>query len=332
MNNSRNLGDGSVISIRLLTADGLKGPQHISNRLDLSDEEWQKRLSPEQYRILRRHGTEPAFCGLLTDEKEDGLYFCSGCGLPLFSSDAKFSSGTGWPSFFQAFAPENIIEIRDQSFGMIRTEIRCTRCGGHLGHVFPDGPKPSGLRYCLNSEALHFVPIDRLSDAPKEAFENAGQKLEKAIFAAGCFWGVEEAFRKLPGIVDAAVGYTGGSTSNPSYKQVCTGATGHAEAVEIVYDPSITSYAALVDAFFAMHDPTQYNRQGPDYGTQYRSGIFTIDDEQFAVAQRLKSEQEASGRFKKPIVTVIEKAGPFWPAEEYHQRYFEKNGGHSCHF
>lgn len=119
-------------------------------------EEWLKQLGPEAFHILRAEGTERAFCGTLLDNKKDGIYFCAGCDLPLFSSDSKFHSGTGWPSFFQPFAKENVLEIQDNSYGMIRTEIRCARCGGHLGHVFPDGPPPTGQRYCLNSEALIF--------------------------------------------------------------------------------------------------------------------------------------------------------------------------------
>lgn len=121
-----------------------------------TDEEWRKQLGDAAYKILRNHGTEAAFCGTLLDNKKTGIYFCAGCDLPLFSSGAKFNSGTGWPSFFQPFAKENITEIEDRSYGMVRTEIRCTRCGGHLGHVFPDGPAPTGQRYCLNSEALTF--------------------------------------------------------------------------------------------------------------------------------------------------------------------------------
>ncbi len=132
-------------------------------RVERTDAEWQRRLTPEQYQVSRGKGTERAFCGTLLDNKKEGVYACIGCDLPLFSSDAKFNSGTGWPSFFQPVAPNNVVEERDSSHGMVRTEIRCARCGGHLGHVFPDGPPPTGMRHCLNSASLRFVPQDELA-------------------------------------------------------------------------------------------------------------------------------------------------------------------------
>ena len=158
--------------------------------------------------------------------------------------------------------------------------------------------------------------------------------LQKATFAAGCFWGVESRFRGIPGVKDARVGYTGGNVDlsgmKDPYKRVCSGTTGHAEAVEVIFDPREVSYEALVQAFFSMHDPTQRNRQGPDVGTQYRSAIFYHDDEQRVVASRVMGELEASGRFRKPIATEIVRASTFHEAEAYHQRYFEKHGGHGC--
>jgi len=152
--------------------------------------------------------------------------------------------------------------------------------------------------------------------------------MEKATFGAGCFWGVEQFFREVPGVIDAVSGYAGGTVDHPTYKQVCTDRTGHAEVVEVTFDPTKVSYATLVDLFFKMHDPTQLNRQGPDFGTQYRSAIFTHSPEQERIAK--ERFEAARPRFRKPIVTVIEPAKTFWPAEDYHQRYFEKNGGH-CH-
>lgn len=154
--------------------------------------------------------------------------------------------------------------------------------------------------------------------------------MEKATFGAGCFWGVESFFREVPGVSDAVSGYAGGHIANPNYRQVCSGATNHAEVVEVTFDPAKVSYEKLVDLFFKMHDPTQLNRQGPDHGTQYRTVIFTHSPEQARVAKAKIAELSASGRFRRPIVTTVEDAQPFWRAEEYHQRYFEKNGG-SCH-
>ena len=152
---------------------------------------------------------------------------------------------------------------------------------------------------------------------------------ETATFAAGCFWGVEAAFRQVPGVVDAVSGYTGGRTENPTYRDVCSHTTGHAEAVEVTFDPQQVSYDQLLGVFWEIHDPTQLNRQGPDVGDQYRSAIFTHSPEQFAEATASRERQQ--GHSKKPIVTQIEPAAPFWRAEEYHQRYFQKNGGAACH-
>ncbi len=154
---------------------------------------------------------------------------------------------------------------------------------------------------------------------------------EKATFGAGCFWGVEAAFRQVPGVVETRVGYLGGTMVNPSYPDVCTGKTGHAEVVEVVYDPQRVAYEQLLDVFWAMHDPTTIDRQGPDVGTQYRSAIFFHSDNQEAIANSSKSALEQAKRFRRPIVTEIVPASTFYPAEEYHQRYLEKQGITSCH-
>lgn len=154
--------------------------------------------------------------------------------------------------------------------------------------------------------------------------------VKRATFGAGCFWGVEEGFRGVPGVADVAVGYSGGTTDHPTYEQVCTDRTGHAEVVQVEYDPEQVSYEELLNVFWRIHDPTQKNRQGPDVGSQYRSAIFTHDEEQTAAARAAREALEASGRHGRPIATVIEPAGPFWRAEEYHQRYFEKRGGGGC--
>ena len=154
--------------------------------------------------------------------------------------------------------------------------------------------------------------------------------LQKATFAAGCFWHVEDAFRRIKGVEDARVGYTGGFVDNPGYKLVCTDTTGHAEALEVVFDPSVVSYEELVEFFFTMHDPTQVNRQGPDWGKQYRTAIFTHDEQQKKIAAASKERLDQSGKYKKPIATEITEAGPFWEAEDYHQQYYAKRGIDSC--
>ena len=154
---------------------------------------------------------------------------------------------------------------------------------------------------------------------------------EIATFGAGCFWGIEAAFRRVPGVLDAAVGYSGGKTQNPSYQEVCTDTTGHAEVVQVTFDPEKLSYDQLLNVFWTIHDPTQVNRQGPDYGAQYRTAIFFHSPEQEAAAKKSKQALEASGKLRRPVATEITPAGPFWRAEEYHQRYLEKRGAASCH-
>ncbi len=283
------------------------------------------RLDAESYRVTQKAGTEPPFCGTLLDNKKEGIYACVVCGLPLFSSEYKFDSGTGWPSFSREFDPAHVARRRDTSHGMVRTEIVCARCGAHLGHVFDDGPRPTRERHCLNSASLVF--FEKGAELPPES---RPLRLETAYFAGGCFWGIEHYFQQGPGVVEAVSGYMQGHVERPTYKQVCTGTTGHAETVKVVFDPARISYRRLLEAFFAMHDPTQLNRQGPDVGTQYRSGIWYVDDEQRRQAEEYIRELSASGRYSRPIVTQLEPARTFWPAEDYHQDYIATTGA-ACH-
>ena len=289
-------------------------------RVALTDEQWKARLSPEAYRILRNAGTEAAFCGTLLDNKKEGVYACAGCGLPMFSSQHKFQSGTGWPSFFKPVGEKNIEYKHDTAHGMARIEIVCARCDGHLGHVFDDGPQPTGLRYCVNSESLAFTDADNLASLGEVGV---------AVFAGGCFWCVEGVFEQLQGVHDVTSGYAGGP-KNPeqhpvTYKEVYTGQTGHAEAVRIIYDPKTISYEALLEVHFATHDPTTLNRQGADVGTHYRSAIFYASPQEKDAANNSIEKLNAAKAFASPIVTTLEPLNGFQVAEDYHQNYAERN-------
>ncbi|MBN2245958.1 MAG: bifunctional methionine sulfoxide reductase B/A protein [Candidatus Aminicenantes bacterium] len=298
----------------------------MTYKVEKSDQEWRDILSPEQYKVLRKSGTERAFTGKYNDFYEPGLYVCAACGNPLFSSETKYDHGTGWPSFTAPVDFANVEFLDDDSLFMTRTEVRCANCGSHLGHVFKDGPPPTNMHYCINAIAMNFIPEGKAMDnknSEKETDMNTEEQ-NKAVFAAGCFWGVEERFRQTRGVLSTRVGYTGGTVPDPTYSMVCSGKTGHAEAVEVIFDPSLISYEELVRKFFQFHDPTQLNRQGPDVGEQYRSSIFYLDEQQKEIAQKVKAQLEDFGSYSKSIVTEIVPASEFYEAEEYHQQYIDK--------
>ena len=273
------------------------------NKIYKTDADWKKILTPEQYRVTRLKGTEQPFLTQcpIPPKGESGIYQCVGCKTDLFRYENKFESQTGWPSFWQPVSELNIRIIPDNTLGMKRSEILCARCEAHLGHVFNDGPLPSGKRYCINVVALQLVRVI-----------SQEQLLHKeiAVFGAGCFWGAEAVFCRIKGVLNTTVGFMGGSLKNPTYKDVCTDKTGHVEVVRVEYDPQIVSYDDLLNVFWDNHDPTTFNRQGPDFGSQYRSVIFYYTLEQEKTARQSKARLE---NFKKPIVTQIVAAGEFYP-------------------
>jgi peptide methionine sulfoxide reductase msrA/msrB len=337
------LSKGGVAALLIIVSCVLGSVQGMADDQKKGSEELQKKLSPLQYHVTQECGTEPPFRNQYWDNHAPGIYVDVVSGEALFSSTDKFDSGTGWPSFTKPIDKGVVTEKKDVSHGMTRTEVRSKGGDSHLGHVFTDGPGENGLRYCINSASLRFIPVERLEAEGygefRKLFESEGSSAigvateEVAMFAGGCFWGVEELVRKLPGVISTEVGYTGGQWPQPTYERVSSGTTGHAESVRVVFDPRKLSYADLLRYFFRLHDPTTVNRQGNDRGTQYRSAIFVASDAQRKVAEQVRKEVDASGKWKAPVVTEIVAASAWFPAEEYHQDYLQRNpNGYTCHY
>ncbi len=284
-------------------------------KLTVSDADWKKVLSPDLYAVAREADTERAFTGKMWSSETKGTYYCATCGNKLFKSDQKFVSSCGWPSFFEQVSKNSITFKDDNSYGMRRIEANCGRCDSHLGHLFDDGPEPTGKRYCMNAVSLDFVP-----DAPATNPTN----LETIVLGGGCFWCVEAVYQNLDGVKSVYSGYAGGMVEDPSYEQVCSGRTGAAEVIEITYDKTKTNLNEIFQVFFTVHDPTTLNRQGADSGTQYRSVVFYKNESEKKAAQDLIAELNEKV-FESKIVTTLEPLKKFYKAEEYHQGYYENN-------
>lgn len=274
-----------------------------------------EKLTPFERAVIVDKATERPFSGALLHNKEKGIYHCKLCGAPLFSSDTKFDSGSGWPSFDDAL-PGALKEVPD-SDGR-RIEIVCAKCGAHLGHVFRgEGMTPKNTRHCVNSASLTFEKQDNNTS------DKALTKYAKAYFAGGCFWGVEHYMQQIGGVKEVISGFMGGHVKNPGYYDVVKGDTGHLETVEVIYDPAKVSYGKLVKRFFEIHDPTQVDGQGPDIGPQYLSAIFVHNEDE---ANTVKHYIDCLEQNSLKVATQILPAGEFYPAEDYHQDYYDKNG------
>ncbi|PKP20758.1 MAG: peptide-methionine (S)-S-oxide reductase [Bacteroidetes bacterium HGW-Bacteroidetes-21] len=272
-------------------------------------------LTDFEQKVLLYKYTERPHSGEYETKNQEGTYLCKYCNEPLYKSLSKFDAQCGWPSFDDEIPGSEKRTLDDDGR---RTEITCASCGGHLGHVFEgEGYTDKNVRHCVNSVSLRFIPA---------VIE---KKPERAVFAGGCFWGVEYYFSNLPGIYKVTSGYMGGAVENPTYEMVCEGNTGHAEVVEVFFNPDSVTYEKLLKIFFEIHDFSQINRQGPDVGVQYRSEIFYFSEKQKEIAEKLVNQLK---EMSYTVATKITPAGVFWEAESYHQKYYERKGGRPyCH-
>ena len=307
----------TIISLSLNSCAQNKKEKDTTMNFEINKtaEEWRKTLTEKQYYILREKGTDKPYSGEFLLNKEKGNYTCAACGNVLFSSDSKFDSHCGWPSFDEQINNKAIVTKEDNSAGMQRIEIMCGKCGGHLGHIFDDGPTETGKRYCVNSTSLSF----------EEATTTSNSNIETITLGGGCFWCMEAIFQELKGVKSVKSGFSGGMNTTATYKEVCSGNTGHAEVIQIEFDNSVISLAQILKVFFTVHDPTTLNRQGADAGTQYRSAIFYRTEEQKKLANEIVQSLTLAKAYDQPIVTEVTMFKGFIMAEDDHQNYYNNN-------
>ena len=270
-------------------------------------------LTPEEKHIIKYKGTEIPFSGEYNEHFEAGIFICRACNNPLYESSAKFNSECGWPSFDDEIEGA-INHYEDLSGGQLRTEICCKKCDGHLGHIFVgEQITIKDTRHCVNSLSIRF---------------KAYSKLQRATFGGGCFWTIDKLFKETEGVYLSIVGYMGGDTDLPTYNEVCSGKTNHAEVVDLYFDSEKVSYFNLLNLFWANHNPTTLNSQGFDNGTQYRSIVFYHNEQQLKQVEQSISEQQKN--WENEIVTQVTYFSKFFRAEEYHQNYLNKNNLGSC--
>lgn len=301
-----------------------------------SPEELKKKLTPEQYACTQEGATETPFNNAYWDKKDDGIYVDIATGEPLFSSLDKYDSQSGWPSFTKPIEENRVDFESDHKLSVPRIEVKSKAGGSHLGHIFDDGPKDKGgKRYCINSVALKFIPLEEMKAKGYGRFLFQFEKKknwDSAVLAGGCFWGMEKLLGDLKGVIDTQVGYAGGDLRKPTYKDVSKGSTGHAESVQVLFDPKVISYEDILLEFFRIHDPTTVNQQGNDKGTQYRSAIFYENDAHKKAAEKIIHRVNASKDWGKDVVTQLKPFQAFWRAEMEHQKYLDHNpGGYTCH-
>jgi peptide methionine sulfoxide reductase msrA/msrB len=272
------------------------------------------KLTPQEAAVIINKGTEYPYTGEYVNTKDSGTYVCRQCDTPLYNSNDKFDSHCGWPSFDDEI--KGAVKRVPDADGR-RVEIVCANCGGHLGHVFEgENYTAKNTRHCVNSISMKFIPTKQTT-------------MEKAYFASGCFWGTEFYFMKKAGVTETTVGYMGGHVDNPTYKEVCTGTTGHIETTEVIFDTSKTSFEDLVKLYYETHNFEQVGGQGPDIGPQYQSVVFYVNENQKAIVEKYLNILKDKG-FKP--ATLLKPAPVFWAAEDYHQEYYDKkNGTPYCH-